>query len=150
MAFPSATGTQAETLESAWSGARSTATKVKQNAQAIRAASLAGPVLAQQLLDYLAHLATMRERLAVCAAVPGIAAYAQGQIPGLNAANEFSALQSAIVAVRDWMVANFPKDGLYLLARQFDADGRTTDRSFGTAALAGFRTQLDALIATID
>lgn len=151
MTFPSATGTQAETLESAWAGARATASKVKQMCQGIRVASLAGPVAAQQLLDFMAQLATQQERLTACAGVPGIGAYAQQQFPALNLPAEFSAMQSAITNVRTWMVDNFPKDGSgFLLARQFDAAGRTTDRTFSTAALAGFRTQLDALIATID
>jgi hypothetical protein len=151
MAFPSASGTQAETLESAWAGARATASKVKQIAQQIRAASVAGPVAAQQLLDFLAQLATQQERLAACAAVTGIGSYAQQQFPSLNLSAEFSSMQTAITNVRTWMVNNFPKDGSgYLLARQFDGTGRTTDRTFSTAALADFRTQLDGLIATID
>lgn len=151
MAFPSASGTRAETLESAWAGARATASKVKQMCQQLSAASLAGPVNAQQLLDFMAQLATAQERLTACAAVPGIGAYAQQQIPGLDAAAEFSGMQTAITNVRTWMVNNFPKDGSgYLLQRQFDGAGRTTDRAFSTAALNGFRTQLDALIASID
>jgi hypothetical protein len=151
MAFPSASGSRAETLESAWAGARATASKVKQMAQQIHAASLAGPVAAQQLLDFMAQLATQQERLIACAGVSGIGTYAQQQFPALDLGAEFGAMQTAITNVRSWMVTNFPKDGSgYLLQRQFDAAGRTTDRAFSTAALAGFRTQLDALIATID
>lgn len=153
MAFPSSSGTRAETLESAWGGARATATKVKQMAQQMRAASLAGPVQAQQLLDFLVQLATMRERFTVYAAVPGIGAYAQAQMNDntLNVAAEFNGMTTAMDNVRNWMIAAFPKNANgYLLARQFDGAGRTTDRAFSTAELADFRTQLDGLIASID
>lgn len=150
MTFPSSNGTKAETLESAWAGARSSATKVKQMASALKSASLAGPVPAQQILDFLSQLATQYDRLTVCAAVPGIGAYAASQVPGFDSATEFSAVLSAITLVRDWMIANFPTSGVYLLQRQFDSSGRTTDRTFSTAALAGLRTQLDTLLAAID
>lgn len=150
MAFPSASGSRAETLESAWAGARATASKIKQMTQQIHAASLAGPVFAQQLLDYLAQLATQQDRLIACAAVPGIGTYAQQQIQGIDVAAEFSGMQAAITNVRTWMTSNFPASGGFLLQRQFDAAGRTTDRAFSTAALAAFRTQLDSLLAAID
>lgn len=150
MAFPSSSGTKAETLESAWSGARSSATKVKQMAGALKSASLAGPVPAQQILDFLAQLATQYDRLTVCAAVPGIGAYAANQVAGFDSATEFNAVLAAIDGVRNWMIANFPASGGYILQRQFDVAGRTTDRTFSTASLAGLRTQLDTLLAAID
>ena len=54
-------------------------------------------------------------------------------------------------ATRDWIIANFPKDASgYLLYQQFDASGNVTVRQLSTASLAGLRTVLAALIATID
>ena len=46
--------------------------------------------------------------------------------------------------------ANFPASGGFLLASSFDGNGRVVERQFDSASLAGFRTQLAALIATID
>jgi hypothetical protein len=152
MAFPSTVGTKPDTLANAWEGSRQVAGAIKTHAQTLRAQSLAGPVSSSSLLGFLVAVAEAKTRLNVYSAVPGLAAYAQEQVddPTLNIAAEFGALVDALDDIRDWGIANFPASGGYLLAVQFTADGRTTDRQFSTAALATFRTQLDALIATID
>ena len=151
--FPSTVGTKPDTLANAWERARQIAGSIKTRAQSARDQSLAGPLGSSAILNFLVMLAESRVLLMRYAAVPGLAAYAQAQVndPSLNVATEFNNLVAQMDACRDWVIANFPKDGLgYLLAVQFNVEGRTVDRQFSTATLAGFRTQLDALIGTID
>jgi hypothetical protein len=153
MAFPSSVGTKSDSLADAWERARAVASSVKQQAQNLNALSLAGPVAGPSIIRFCGDLADARDVFTRLAAVPGLGAYAQEQVadPALNVANEFNAMVAAIDATRTWITANFPKDaGSYLLAVSFDANGRTVERTFDSAALAGFRTQLAALIATID
>lgn len=153
MPFPSNSGTRAEDLEAAWAEARKTATRIKQLCAGASTASLSGPIPSSYLLNVLANLVSARQRLNAIAALPGIATYARDQInePGTDIVAEFQTMTAAIGTTIDWITANFPKDGSgYLLATQFDAQGRTVDRMFSTAALGALRTQLAALVATID
>lgn len=153
MAFPSATGTRAETLSSAWEGARSIASKIKSQCVALKASSLAGDIGAYTVLNFLRNMADSRARLAILAAVPGLAAYAQAQLNDntLNVATEFAGMVNAVDGLRTWIITNFPKDGNgYLLRDQLDAEGRMVERMFSTVAMAGLRTQLDAVTASID
>lgn len=153
MAFPSTSGSHPDTLDRAWDGARSVAAQIKQQAQTLKDRSLLGPVDSSAILFFINSVADAKLFLIRYAAVPGIAAYAQAQVGDatLNVATEFNAMVAALDTLRDWAMANFPKDANgFLLAKQFSADGRTTDRQFNTASLATFRTQLDALTATID
>jgi hypothetical protein len=153
MAFPSAGGTKADSLADAWERVRAVAASVKQSATNLNALSAAGPISGVSIIRFCGDLAGARDTFTRLAAVQGLAAYAQEQVanPALNIANEFTAMQTAIDNTRAWIVANFPKDGSgYLLSVTLDANGRTVERTFDTATLAGFRTQLAALIATID
>jgi hypothetical protein len=152
MAFPSSVG-RPYILSNAWDGARQFAGQLKTAAQTLKAASVAGPVSASDVLRFQLQLADAKAQFAIYAAVPGLSAYAQNQVndPSLNVADSFSAMTAQIDACRNWIVTNFPKDGNgFLLAQTFDVNGRPSDRTFSTATLATFRTQLDALIATID
>lgn len=153
MAFPSSFGTKLNDLAAAWNGARQWSGLVKQRAQAVRSLSLAGTLGASNILEFSTLLADAKVALQTYAAVPGIGAYAQEQVsdPALNVATEFTTMVSAIDGCTAWIVANFPKDGSgFLLAATLAATGRQVDRLFAAAATATFRTQLDALIATID
>jgi hypothetical protein len=155
MAFPSSSGTKQENLASAWSIARNAAGGIKQRAESLKTSSAAGPIPAASVLDLLTYLADQKLVLSRVAGLTGIAAYAQEQVgdPALNVATEYSNMIAAVDAVRDWVLANFPKDGSgYLLVTQFAGDnsGRTVSRQFSSAETAGLRTVLDALIATID
>lgn len=152
MAFPSSSGTKPDTLESAWALARGLAATLKVRAQSLVSRSNAGPIPASDITQFSAWMADARSQFARIAAIPGIGAYAQEQVgdPALNVAAEFSAMTTAIDNTRAWIVANFPASGGFLLASSFDANGRVVERTFDTASLAGFRTQLAALIATID
>jgi hypothetical protein len=152
MAFPSSVGVP-YILANAWDSARKFAGQLKISATNLRAASLAGPVTSSDILNFQVLMADIKAQLAVVAAVPGLAAYAQAQVnnPSLDVAAAFTAMSNAIDNTGSWVITNFPKDGSgFLLSQTFNGGGRPTDRTFTTVTLAGFRTQLDALIATID
>lgn len=152
MAFPSSVG-RPYILSNAWENARQFAGQLKTAAQNLRTASAAGLVSATDILNFQVQLADAKAQFAVYSAVPGLAAYAQAQVNdgSLNVATSFSTMVAQIDVCTGWVVTNFPKDGNgFLLAQTFDNSGRPSDRTFSTVSLAAFRTQLDALIATID
>ena len=105
------------------------------------------------MLFFEKDLRAFRDRFDVISAVPGIATYvgSLANTPqGYNVATEFSAMRTQIQATIDWIRTNYPRDSTntYLLERQWAAEG-LTERTFSTALLATFRTQLDSLIATL-
>lgn len=153
MAFPSDTGTRTDDLEGAWRRARRVAATVKERSNAIRTLSAAGTLDASTLLSYSVLLADAKVDLERCAAVPGIAAYAQSQVsdPTLDVVAEFSSMLSAVTATINWIVTNFPKSPSgFAEAYTLLATGRYSARVFAAAQTATLRTQLDSLIATID
>jgi len=131
---------------------RGTAGTVKSRAQSLRSLSAAGNVSASQILDLTTLLADAKVRFTAAAAVSSLGAYAQAQVgnPSLNVAAEFTAMVAQIDATIAWCFTNLPNDGTYLLAVTMTADGRYSWRTFTPATTAGLRTQLDALIDTID
>lgn len=142
----------AQTLGQAWENAQNIGVQIKAGAQSIRAESVAGPVSASRILNYERELRSFRARLEEIAAMPGLAAHvtALANTPqGYNVATEYTALRTQIDATTTWIRTNFPKDANgYLLERTLSAEG-PVERTFTTAQLAAFRTQLDALIAAI-
>lgn len=151
MAFPSNIGSSPLSLADAFERTRQIAGQIKSAAVALRDKSAAGPVSATDIVGYTGSLADQRARLASAGNTPGLAAYALEQYPTLDLATAFSAMLAQIDATILWIRQNFPVSGTgEILERRFDTAGRTTPNSFSTASLAAFRTQLDALIATID
>lgn len=153
MAFPSSIGSKSDDLQRAWDAIRSAATNVKAASVGLRNASLAGDVEGDRIVRYVALLADANDALARYTTVPGLVAYVREQIndPLIDIVAEYNTMLTQINATRTWIINNFPKDGSdYLLYHTFAATGRITPRMFSTAALAGLRTQLDLLIATID
>lgn len=152
MAFPSSAG-HPYILANAWESARQVAGQLKTAASTLKTLSLAGAITSTDILSFQIRLADAKAQLQLCAAVPGLSTYAQAQVNdnALDVAASFTAMTTQIDACGTWVINNFPKDGSgFLLAQQFNGSGRTVDRTFSTASLATFRTQLDALIATID
>jgi hypothetical protein len=153
MAFPSSSGSKADDLANAWGGVRSNAAHIKVYSQDLRSASAAGPIQAATIVLYADQLASAKAAFDRYTAVPGLAAYAREQVndPALDIVAEYQTMAAQLVAVRDWIIANFPKDASgYLLYHQFDAAGKIVQRTLSSAQTAGLRTQLDALIATTD
>lgn len=153
MAFPSTSGSVPLTLEAAWQQARSVAASVKATANNILALIAAGPVSSIQLVGLPGYMNQQNTILTQCGAVSGIAAYAQAQVgnAGLNVPAAFSAMQTAMTNVSNWVTTNFPKDGSNnLLYQQYNGGGNFAYLSFTQAQLAGLVTVLNALVATID
>ena len=153
MAFPSDIGTKADDLARVWMWARGRSGAVKKAAENLRTLAAAGTASASNLLDFATFLADARVDLVKYSGIPGIEAYAQQQIndPTLDLDNAFSTMIAAMDGCRDWIVANFPKEGNgYLLAQTILANGRQQDRVFSSAQTTGLQSALTVLIATID
>ena len=139
------------TKPTAYTTAKSTAAQAKQLAQQSRDAMAAGTVSGNVIRQLLDRLLIAKTTFQSVAAVPGIAAYAQAQEGdgAYDVAAEFTAMTDAIDDVGAWILANVPTSGGYVQMEQWSASGVSV-RQFTTAQTAGLRTQLDALIATID
>jgi hypothetical protein len=148
MPFPSTADPLARALLAAQDASRN----LKRQAQDLKAASLAGPVSGNAIVEFYTRLVAAKATFDAVAATPGIAAYARDQFddPALDIVAEFSAMSTQVTACGTWVTNNFPKDGAgYLLKDKLTAAGVDV-RTFSTASLAAFRTELDSLVATIN
>lgn len=149
MAWPTQTTTLNDALVSVDRAARA----LKERSAAFRAQSAAGNVAADRITEeVLRYLTVARDTFAAAAAVPGIAAYvaAQRGVTEQQVATAFQDMAGAVANAIAWIAANLPKDaGGYLLVRQIAADGALTYRQFTPAQLAGLRSVLQAVEATI-
>jgi hypothetical protein len=113
----------------------------------------AGPVTTEWVFSFVDRMTDAVQRLDTFKVAPGLDSYATAQLSGYGGVltTDIAATRAAILACRDWVVANFPKDSTntYLLSHQMASDGTRTPRTFSTAATAGLRTNLSSLIATI-
>lgn len=124
---------------------------LKRDCERARSEAAAGNVASSRILNTFINLRVYRSKLSAMSGTPGLVAYAQAQknLPGLDVVAEFTALLSAIDGVTSWINTNFPKDvSGFLLERTLGVDG-PTERAFTPAQTAGFRTQLDTVIAAI-
>jgi hypothetical protein len=151
--FPSSTGSTQQTLADGLANARSSAASIKAQAQSLLAQIAAGPVSAAALIAIPGYAAQWVAALNACAALPGMATYAQAQVGNatLDVAAAFNAMVSAIQAVGSWITTNTPKDGSgNLLVMQYGGSGALVYATFTSGQLAGLVTALNALVATID
>jgi hypothetical protein len=151
MAFPSSTSH--DDLDRAWDAIKNAVVTIKVLSTALLAECAAGPVRGDRILGYAATIANCRDDLVRYTAVNGIEAYVRSQInnPTLNLVAEYTAMLTQITATRAWIISNFPHDASnYLLYQTLDGAGRIVVRTFSPAETATFRTQLTALLATID
>jgi len=148
MAFPASN----QALSDAYRTLKNLANGVRSQAVNLKAQSLAGPVAADKILNYVTLLNQARTQMTVLSATPGLSVYAQAQEnnPALNIVTEYNTMVAQIDATITWVVTNFPQDGNgFKLAFTLAADGSIVYRTFDTPTLATFRTTLDALTATI-
>lgn len=148
MAFPASS----QALANAYSLIKGRANGIKSETVQLRNDSAAVIISAERIIGYTAMLARSKTELATLAAVPGLSTYAQAQEsnPSLDIVAEYNTMLTQINSTISWIATNFPQDaGGYKLAFQLGADGNLVWRTFTTASLATFRTQLDALAATI-
>ena len=127
-------------------------TRLKSQVQLVRTASAASDLASARIFDLFRQLKQERTGLSTAGATSGLAQYARDQKTPFagDVVAEFTAVIAAIDGVTDWILANFPTDGSgFLLAQTWGPSG-PVDRLFTPAALAGFRAQLDTLLATIN
>ena len=150
MAFPANT----LTTELAFDVIRSNAIRVQNLAQALRDESAAGPT---ENIRYVGLQATISSAVANMDAVsgtPGLEQYIRDQINDqtVDLVAEFTAMRSAMLTLRTWIFNNIPNDGTpgeYNLL-VYDVDGQEPTALVVTSAqTATFRTQADAMLATI-
>ena len=143
-------GVDKTTLQTAWLGVTSTAGRIKIQAQTMAGATA---LTRKTILDYANLLADGLTALDSYSAVPGLLAYARNELNDttLDLTIEFTTMRAQIVAVQDWLVANFPKDGTgKLIVYTFDGSKRFADVNLTAGELAAFKTQLNNLIGTIN
>lgn len=149
MAFPSTSGSMAAAAQDL-PGA-SIAARVKSKVESVSRLSAQGPMSAKSILNMHEDLCSARDYFNRLRQVPGIAAYAQALLnePTIDLAAEFTDMLAQIESTIAWTVTNFPVSSGWLQVMQWNGD-RFEWRTLSTAALAAYRSQLDAVAATID
>ena len=124
-----------------------TAFAVKRDAAALRSDSGSQATPFVRIQDFYRSLQARRADMTARAATPGLAAYAKDQEndQSYDVVAEFNVMRAAIVATEDWIVINMPAT---IAVSSSTSDIVLAD--FSPGAMAGLRTQLDALIAAID
>lgn len=146
MAFP---GTGSSSLATAWQQIQSTAGQIKDKCTVLNAAASITRRSALELQNFLADSLAL---LDTNTAKAGLLAYARNEMsnPSLDLTSEFSSMRTALVAVQDWTVTNFPKDASNNLAvYSFDGNKRFADVNLTAGQLSAFKTQINGLAATI-
>ena len=137
----------------AFSTINRTALTARAQAQAFSAKSAAGPVSRIEVLELQRTIAGAAARLTSLSTTPGLPQYARDQFanPALDPVAEFTAMRAAMISLRDWIFANFPRDPTTqaVLTHTYDVDGVASQLTFTSAQLAGLRTQIAAFVATI-
>lgn len=151
MTFPSSNNTTS--LHDVLSTLRALAGQTKsqmQNAVATMAAQNVDTNFVFGILDKLNWLIST---LTAWQGTIGLNAYATEQLPDYagTLTTDITVVIEAAQACINWVVTNFPKDSTntYILAESINTDGTRTLRQFTPAQTAGFRTMIQALIATI-
>ena len=149
MAFPAST----QTLEDALAATRRTATKIKGMTQSLRNRSEVENI---PRMDFVRLQQALQQSVDIwdqAATVTGIATYAQEQYTdsGLDLATEYTAMRSTALSLRDWIYNAVPEAASGAAELQIlNTSGVLTDLTVSPAQSAGFRTEADAFIATID
>lgn len=128
----------------------STALSIKLYCQSRVAEMAAGDTTSSAIFQDYQRLAVADAAFANAQTVPGIVAYVRDEKDDqtLDVVAEFLAMRNAIAAARLWIENNFPSTGGYLQAFEFSG-GEIVDRTFAPGMTATYRTELNALIATI-
>lgn len=149
MAFKATDG--AAQLSNALAVVMSLARQVRTMTSRLRDQSAAGSVIVVDIAEYMDELMRMTGELSALKTTPGLAQYAKDQFSDqtYDIAAEFLAMQNAMVATVDWIAANLPSDGRWLLMHEIMGK-RLVQRTLSSAETAGLRTKLDVLIAAIE
>ena len=148
MAFPSTTGTIGQ-LSVQLDRAMRIATDIKRVSNDISSRSSASTLTSINVLGYLDFLTDRDSQLGEVAATPGIQQYARDQFDNqaFDIVTEFTTMRAAVIATRDWLVTNIPTGANQVVTI---AGGVAVYRVFTDVETAGLRTEIDALLLTID
>lgn len=149
MPFP---GTSLNSLQSKWDTIKQTSGSVKDRSSLLNGLA---SITRATVLNYAVFLADALQTLDAKTAngtTNGLLEYARAQEnnPSLDLTGTYSTMRTQIVATQDWIVANFPNTTGELRVYTFDAGKRYIDIVLTAPQLSSFKTQLQALIATID
>lgn len=151
MTFPSSNNTTS--LATILSTMQALAGQTKSQAQSAHATMAAQSVDTNFIFQTLDRLNWLITTFNAWVSTAGLDAYAAENLPGYSGTLtvDTAAVVSAAQTCIDWVVANFPKDSTntYILAESVSADGTRVLRQFTPTQTAGFRTTIQALIATI-
>lgn len=149
MAYPASH----ELLDRALQRSNNLALNLQDDATRLRDESALGDTQRVRYVDLMVHLKAAVVYWNQVKALPGIAAFASDVFgdPTLDVAAEFTAMVSAADALAAWLYNNVPKDvGTDAqLERAVQTDGSIVYLTFTSVQTAGFRTQVDAFVATI-
>lgn len=141
------------TKGNAYDLAKSLCADLKAGANNLNTSSAAGPISANVLREFFIFLLSCKTQLNTIIAIPGINDYVKLQEgdPNYQFVTESTTTITEVSDTIDWIIANMPVGGAgnYVLVEQWSSSGIVT-RNFSSAQTAGLRTQLTALIATID
>ncbi len=151
MAFP--TETTARSLAFVLTEAQSLALAMKRQAQQTSERSTTGNMTAGDVLTYQERLKDQADRLDVLKATPGIGQFAKNQFNDImfDIAIEFDAMLLQVQVVLTWIRVNLPVSANgFVEERIIEADDTLTLKTFSSAQALTFRTELNALVASIN
>ena len=138
-------------LSKAYSKAQNESIRVKQFATSARNALIAGPVSANAVIQIMTNLKSSIEVWDSVSSLSGIAQYAKDQEDDqtYDVVAEFLAMETEAIAVRDWVITNFPAVGGFIQKDTLELDGSITVRQFTPAQTTGLQTALADLVFAI-
>lgn len=147
MAFPASSSTTFEAL----SQIKATAVRIRDQVTNLRNISAAGTASRPSFVNLQKQLNRAIVLWDLYSSTPGLSQYAKDQHGDqvLDIVAEYTAMRAAAVSLRDWIFNNMPKTGSSPLLYNLNADGTLTELTFTSSQTAAFRTECDALIATI-
>ncbi len=151
MAFP--TETTNRSLAFVLTEAQSVALAAKLQAQQLSARSVTGNMTASNILVYQERLKEQLDRLDVLKATPGIGQFAKDQFNDIlfDIAAEFNEMQARMQGVLTWIRVNLPVSANgFVEERVIEPDDTITHKTFSSAQALTFRTELNALVASIN
>lgn len=149
MAFP---GNSVTSLAGKWASIKDTSGRIKNECTTLNAAASVTRKRALDTANFLADALDALNTLTANAATNGLLEYARAQEnnAALDLVAEYNTMRTALVAVQDWLVANFPKDASNnLVVYAFDGNKRYADVNLTAGQLSAFKSQLTTLGATI-
>lgn len=138
-------------LAKAYAAGQQEAIRLQSFATSHNNALAAGNVSANLVQQIMGQMKGSIEIFDVVSATSGMQQYARDQQDdqAYDVVAEFLAMRNASVAVRDWVINNFPTVGGFIQKDTYETDGSITVRVFTSIETAGLQTVLTTLVGTI-